>query len=83
MMTTWFEVDVTLYTECSLSSFRPIRYETLEEAVSKAEEYKARWSDNCIVDLMEFNDDGSDPIPYFKDADGSWKRSKFAKSFKV
>ena len=59
----WFEVDVRLYTECSLSSFRPIKYDTLEEAVAKAEEYKKRWSDNCMVDLMEFNDDGT--VSYF------------------
>jgi hypothetical protein len=82
-MTNWFEVDVRLYTECSLSSFRPIRYESLEDAVRKAEEYKSRWSDNCIVDLVEFSDDGTEPVPYYRDSDGSWKKSRFTSSFRV
>ena len=82
-MTKWFEADVRLYTECSQSSFRPIKYDTLEEAIAKAEEYKNRWSDNCIVDVMEYNDDGSEPVPYYKDRDGTWKRSRFTSSFKV
>ena len=82
-MTKWFEADVRLYTEWSQSSFRPIKFDTLEGAIAKAEEYIARWGVNCIVDVMEFNDDGSEPVPYFRDSNGEWKRSKFASSFRV